>query len=147
MLKLLNVFIYTSSVMLFLTAVAKLISSCGDVAILQEVDSVLLVSYRTEFIVVAVIEFIVVLCCFISMSSCFKLVLIAWLATCFIVYRLGLLWVGSESYCPCLGNLTDTIGISTKFADIAMKVLLFYLFVGSYTLLTCLWLDKRSQVK
>jgi len=147
MLKFLNVFIYTSSVMLFLTALAKLISSFGDVAILQEVDSVLLVSYRTEFIVVAVIEFVVVLCCFISKSSCFKLVLIAWLATCFIVYRLGLLWVGSESYCPCLGNLTDTIGISTKFADIAMKVLLFYLFVGSYTLLTCLWLDKRSQVK
>ena len=133
--------------MLFLTALAKLISSFGDVAILQEVDSVLLVSYRTEFIVVAVIEFIVVLYCFISKSSCFKLLLIAWLATCFIVYRLGLLWVGSESYCPCLGSLTDIIGVSPKVADIAMKVLLFYLFVGSYTLLKCLWLDKSSQVK
>ena len=46
-----------------------------------------------------------------------KAVLLLWIASVFLVYRIALWWVGFEGSCRCLGNLGDAFGISAKKAD------------------------------
>jgi len=43
-----------------------------------------------------------------------------------------------------VGNLTDALHIPPQAADIAMKIILAYLFVGSYATLFWLWRQKRK---
>jgi hypothetical protein len=70
--------------------------------------------------------------------------LIGWLATSFVVYRLGLLWVGYHKPCGCLGSLTEALYLSPEAADASMKVVLAYLVVGSYA--TLIWQWRRVRV-
>jgi len=53
------------------------------------------------------------------------------LATNFVVYRVGLWWIGWHRPCGCLGNLTDLLGISPHTADTIMKLVLAYLLAGT----------------
>jgi hypothetical protein len=60
-----------------------------------------------------------------------------------LVYRLGLWWMDWHRPCNCLGNLTDALHISPQAADNVMKVLLAYLLIGSYALLSWHWRQKQ----
>ncbi|MGH7977270.1 MAG: hypothetical protein ACREC8_11490, partial [Limisphaerales bacterium] len=68
---------------------------------------------------------------------------IAWLATNFFIYRLGLIHIGYHKPCSCLGTLTDALHIPAQTADTAMKIILAYLLIGSYTALLWLWRQRR----
>ena len=72
--------------------------------------------------------------------------LVVWLATSFLVYRIGLVWVGYKKPCPCLGNLTDALHIPPQTADTAMKIILAYLLIGSYATLFWLWRQRKKTV-
>jgi hypothetical protein len=61
-----------------------------------------------------------------------KMSLIAWIATGFLTYRVGLWFIDYRRPCGCLGNLTDALHIPPRAADTAAKVLLAYLLAGSY---------------
>ena len=58
----------------------------------------------------------------------------------------GLWYLGWQRPCSCLGNLTDTLHISPHVADVAMKIVLAYLLVGSYGGLLCLWKLNRKSI-
>jgi hypothetical protein len=125
-----------------MTALAKFVSAAGSARILQLNDSVLNMPFRVVFYAVGSLELIVAIYCFLDHNVKFRTSLVAWLSTTFVVYRLGLTWVGSQKYCPCLGNLTDAIHLSPDRSDLLMKIILAYLFFGSYASLLCLWLQK-----
>lgn len=72
--------------------------------------------------------------------------LLAWMTTNFLLYRLGLWWLDWKRPCPCLGNLTDALGISPAMADTIGKGLLAYLLVVSYALLILDW-RGRSELR
>lgn len=91
------------------------------------------------------VELVIALLCLATRRVWLQLGLVAWLATNFLVYRLGLLWIGYHRPCGCLGNLTDALGISPKTADVAMKLVLAYLLVGSYAALYWLWQSSRQR--
>jgi hypothetical protein len=139
-----KLFIYSASVLLLFTAAAKLISGFGSVRILQLSDPVFGIQFRYLFWIVGGIEAAVAVVCLFGKQAKAKVALIAWLATCFIIYRLGLNWVGYYKPCNCLGNLTDMLHISPQTADAAMKIVLGYLLVGSYATLFWLWKEKRE---
>jgi hypothetical protein len=63
--------------------------------------------------------------------------LLLWIASVFLVYRIGLWRVGFEGSCRCLGNVGDVFGISAETADWIAKGILLYLLVGSGAIL--LW--------
>jgi len=92
------------------------------------------------------LECIIALVCFFSRWLELKAGLLAWLATSFLFYRLGLIWVGYHKPCSCLGNLTDALHIAPQTADTAMKIVLAYLLIGSYATLFWLWRQKRKTV-
>lgn len=137
--KLIKSFFTSAACLLLLTAIAKIISSFGSSHILQRTDPIFGISFRILFVFVGLLELLIAFICFLNQSAIFRAALVAWLATAFCFYRLGLLWIGYARPCSCLGNLTDLLPISPQIADALMKCILFYFILGSYSTLFLLW--------
>lgn len=132
-------FRYSAAALLLITGLAKIISGAGNARILNSPEPLLSVPFRYLFWVVGGIELVVAGNCFFNKKVTVVMMLVAWLTTNFLFYRLGLLWIGYEKPCACLGSMTSAIGISPNVADNVMKVILGYLFIGSYAALIWLW--------
>ena len=141
------IFLKSAGVVLVVTAIAKLISSFGTARILQNIDPVLGIPFRDELWIVGTIELTVSLICFFGKSYRLQSIIVTWLATSILVYRIGLVWIDYRKPCSCLGNLTDALHIPPQIADTAMKIILAYLLIGSYSTLFWLWLDKRKTTR
>ena len=140
-----RVFAISAGSLLGLAGAAKIISSFGTAPVLLVADPIFGLLFRTVFRLVGLFECLVAALCLSSRGSPhFKALLLAWLATCFAVYEVGLAWVGYRGECHCLGNLTGVLHISPQFADIAMKIILVYLLVGSYGTLCWFWRQNRK---
>ncbi|HEY2330223.1 MAG TPA: hypothetical protein VGI63_10475 [Verrucomicrobiae bacterium] len=131
---------------LLLTAAAKLVSSFGHGTILQTRDPLTGLQFQDLFRIVAGIEIAIALVCFFSKRIWIPAGLVAWLATSFLIYRIGLVLVGYHRPCSCMGNLTDALHIPPQTADTAMKIILAYLLIGSYATLFWLWRQKRKAM-
>jgi hypothetical protein len=134
----------SAGVLLAITALAKLISAFGRSEILQQYDPILRMRYHWVFCLAAAMELGVVGVCFSRKDLPFKAGAVAWLATLFLLYRLGLQWANYPAPCKCLGNLTDALHISPLIASTIAKVILAYLLAGSYVVLYTTW---RSKLK
>jgi hypothetical protein len=143
--ELIRLFKISSGMLLLVTAIAKLVSSFGRAHILQNLDPILAMSFQHVFWIVGLVELIVAGFCFFDRRSRLQVSLVAWLATCFVTYRLGLVLVGYQKPCSCMGNLADALHIPPQIADTAMKIILAYLLIGSYATLFWLWRQKRKQ--
>ena len=66
------------------------------------------------------------------------------MSTNFLVYRLGLWFIGWHHPCGCMGSLAGMLHLSDNAADIIMKGVLAYLLIGSYAIL--LWERRRRRV-
>lgn len=119
-------------------------SGFGTAKLLVVADPILGIQFRHLMLVVGMVEIVVALLCFFSKGQKLVMGLVAWLATNFVVYRIGLWWVGYNKPCSCLGNLTDALHIPPETADTAMKTILAYLLLGSYASLFWLWQQKRN---
>jgi hypothetical protein len=143
--RLLDIFIYSCGGLLLLTAIAKLISSGGHDRILTNLDPIFHISFRALLIALSIIEFGVAIICLFLRNRKLQVCLIAVLASNFVLYRVGIVWLGFIfSSCPCLGFLTDALHVSAATADTAMKIILAYLLVGSYAGLFWLWRQDRN---
>lgn len=137
-LRLCLLFIYSAGLLICIAALAKVVSSFGTDRVLHMPDPIFGIAFSNVFRMVGCFELCI--CCIIVLTNGLltRVGLVAMLATSFVIYRLGLLWIGYHKPCPCLGNLTGVIHIPTQVAEIAMRVIVAYLFIGSYT--TCLYL-------
>jgi len=88
-------------------------------------------------------EIIISILCYSRIKSSLKLIILAWVATSFLIYRVGMIEAGWRKPCICLGNLTQEIHISTKAADELMEFVLAYLIIGSYV--GIFYIFKTSQ--
>jgi hypothetical protein len=130
--KALKVFISSAVVLLLATSAAKFVSSFGHARILDRNDPIFQVSFRVLFLIVASLELGVSLFCILSKSILQRIAMVAWIATMFLAYRMGMILVGYNRPCPCLGNLTDSLHLSPQTATLATTTILIYLTIGSY---------------
>jgi len=137
-------FIRSAAVVLCVTGVAKAWSAHAPTKLLAVADPVTGLQFGHLMLTVGLLELAVSGICLFSKAHKLPLALIAWLATNFVVYRLGLWLLGWQRPCGCLGNLTDALHISPATADNVMKGVLGYLLVGSYWLLWRQWKNKKS---
>ena len=142
--RIVEVFVFSAGVVLLFTAIAKIVSATGTSSVLQVRDSLILVSFRSVFIVVGFAELIVSGICIFGRKLLLQNTLIAWLATSFLIYRFGLSWIGYTRPCPCLGSLTSALHISSQTAESVLIKILAYLLVGSYAALLWLWTRKMQ---
>jgi hypothetical protein len=135
-------FAKTGGFIFAVTGFAKVISAFGKAPLIDYHDPISKLSFRHLFLLVALVEIAVALFCLLSNRSIVATKLIAWLATVFIGYRVGLWLVGWKSPCPCLGTLTAAIHIPPEVADTVMKAILCFLALGSYLILIC---NRRAR--
>lgn len=138
-------FILSAGAILVVTGIAKVWASFGNSKLLAVSDPICGVPLGTVLLVVGLAEILVASVCFLGKRPLTATVLVAWLATTFLLYRCGLRWIGWHKPCSCLGNLTDALHISPQTADNIMKVVLAYLLIGSYGLLFWHWRQARPQ--
>jgi|SRR5215471_9820322 len=138
-------FFWTAGVVLLLTGIAKGWSAIGQAKLLAAADPITGISFGHLMLLVAVLELGIAGICLFGKSQKFALGLIAWLSTNFVIYRLGLWWMGWKRPCSCLGNLTDALHLSPQLADNIMKCVLAYLLVGSYGLLIWQWRESKQK--
>ena len=138
-----RVFIVSAAAVLVLTGVAKLISATGRSPMLEILDPIFLVPFRQLLIAAGVLEVAVAAACAFRRSHALSPLLVAWLATLFFSYRLGLSFMGWKKPCSCLGSLTDALHLNPTISDRIAKVILSYLIVGSYCLV--IWLRHLDR--
>jgi hypothetical protein len=130
-----KVFSKSSATLLLVTAVAKFVSALGSEHILDSQDPIFLIPFRHVFWIVGLIELGIAAFCFFGKDIKIQAALVAWLSTCFVLYRGSSILIGYFKPCPCLGNLTGVLPISSHTIDVAVRLVLFYLFFGSYLIL------------
>ena len=140
-------FLRSVGILLFITATAKLASSFGEAPILNLLDPIFGLSFRTVFIIAGSIELILALCCFLRGHVLLKTVSVAALSASIVVYRLSLVWIGYHRPCPCLGDFTEMLRIPEATADTIMKFVLGYFLAGSFAILSGIWHQKRKALK
>jgi len=129
---------------LLVTAISKFASSFGSAAILHNLDPIMAMPFQNVFRIVGAIELIVVYFCFFGKRAQLQAILVAWLATCFLAYRIGMIAIGYRKPCSCMGNLTDALHIPPQNADVVMRFILAYLLIGSYGYLFWLWRQHKK---
>lgn len=130
-----RVFIFSAFIIFAITGTAKVLSSAGKAEILRQPDPIFRIQFSSLLFLVGLVEVIVSALCLILKSNYSKLIVIALLSTNILAYRIGLLLVGYQKPCSCLGSLTSAIHVSPHLADSVMKITLLYLLVGSYAAL------------
>jgi hypothetical protein len=142
--KIIRLFIFSAGLLLLFTSVAKLISVGGSARIWEVDDPILHIELRHLFWLVGLLELVVSAICFFSKQVWLAAGLVAWLSSIFCFYRLGLVLIGFQKPCPCLGNLTEALHISLPTAALVMRLILAYLFIGSYSALFSLIRLKKA---
>lgn len=134
-----------AAVLLFVTAGAKIVSFFGHARILEMSDPLIGIPMRWLILLVGFLEIGVAGVLVSKGHFSTKLTAIATLSTCFLTYRLGLLWAGVGKPCACLGNIGDILRIPPNVIDISMKSSLAYLLIGSLSFLLVDWLRGFSN--
>ena len=142
----LRLFVLLSGCILLFTGLAKIFSAYGTQGILNFIDPIFKMHFRHVILAAGVLELIVSGICLFSKKWNLSLGLIAWLATIFLVYRLGLIYVGWSRPCHCMGNFFDAIHVPPKTADLVTKCMLVYLLVGSWVFL-CLQFGNSLKTR
>jgi hypothetical protein len=137
-------FIPSAGGVLAATGLAKMWSAFGPTKLLAVTDPITGLQFGHLMLAVGLLELVIATLCLFSKAQKLSLALIAWLATSFVVYRLGLWWMGWHKPCNCLGELTDALNLSPQAADNLMKVILACLLLGSYGLLLWQWRQGRQ---
>jgi len=133
-------FTVTAGAVLLATGVAKVWSSFGQARLLAVPDPLLGLPFGKLMLLVALAELAIALLCFSRrVGPRLKIGLVAWMATNFLVYRVGLWCIGWHHPCGCMGSLAGVLHLSDMAADRIMKGILAYLLVGSYLLLVRQW--------
>jgi len=133
-------FLFSASLIFSITGIAKIFSSFGSAKVLLELDPIVGVQFRHLMFAVGAVEIGASVFCIASRRIRVAALLVAWLSCLFLIYRLGVWWVGWQVPCHCLGTLTDSVHLSAATADNLMKIVLAYLLVGS---MVCLVYSRR----
>jgi hypothetical protein len=139
-----NCYRYSISLLLIITAGAKLVSSGSGSKILDLNDPIFQIPFQYMLWGSSLMELAVSLVCLSNRQTWVQATAIAWLSTNFLMYRIGLWLVDYRQPCSCMGRLTDGLHISAEHAEIVMKVILTYLLVGSYATLMWLWMNREK---
>lgn len=144
---LLRLFNISAGIVFGITGAAKCFSAFGNAKLLAVPAPVLGIQFRELLIGVGILEIATSMICLRTNKGNMAIMLVAWLSTNIVAYRLCLWWTGWRRPCACLGNLSDGLGISPHTADTLMKWALAYLVVGSYAMLFYLWRIKNGSQK
>lgn len=107
--------------------------------LVQPPDPVLLVSSRYLFWGLGGVELIVALVCLWARTPQLPAMLVAWLTSNLLVYRVALFWFGVSDVKAYYDTMANAFGVSARTVDVLMMLAVGYLLVGSCVALLRLW--------
>ena len=137
-------FVKSAGVLLAVTGPAKALSAVGSARALEAADPLTGMPFRQLLLLVGLAELLIAFFCLFTERWRFSLLAVACISTDFLLYRLGLWFIGWHRPCGCMGSLTDMLHISPRAADVIMKLVLAYLLLGSYGGLLWKWRRERA---
>ena len=140
-------YIYSTAVILFVTAMILFSSALGSAPILDWLDPLLPFSNRRVFVLAGIMGLGFSAYLFLENERGTKIMSIAWLAIIYLIYRLGLWWAGAVDPSKYLGIFNDQYSISPEVVNRIAWVWFGWLFVGSHTLGIFQWLTHLSKRK
>lgn len=117
--------------LLVITGILKILSVLMDNPSLQKSDHLFRLPYYYLFLMTGIIEIAIALYCFFGSRINTKLALIAWVCFAFVVYRLGLHWLGAVQPCGCMGALRQVLNWISQHQEDLAKAMLVYMMFGS----------------
>lgn len=136
-----------ASVILTVTAIAKIISSFGQAAILVQPDPLLGVSVRTSNWIVAAVEIAVACLLWWMRDYVWRSLLIVIMGAEFLLYHMMLIWGRVHGPCPCLGSAWKWMGVSDKWVGIIAMGLGCYLLTSGLLILFSVACDRPKWEK
>lgn len=124
-------FVFSCGAILTLTAFAKFYTLTGHAGMLDMPDPLFRLSYRMLLWIAGLAELATVVFLMLARDDRKKCLCVCCLGLLFALYRLGIVWLQPSRHCPCLGTVTQKLGIRPETADLALEVLLGYLLMGS----------------
>jgi hypothetical protein len=139
-------FAYSVAVIIFIAALTILLAAFGNNGALDQPDPLLFLKNRIVFFLAAAFEIILSAFLLVGKDNWLKLILVAWVATTFLAYQLGVWWINGPNVYTCLGNLTSALPVHPRTLNEIIFVLLGYFLLGAYVLLALNWINQRRGV-
>ena len=138
-------FLRVTGVILFVTVLAKVVSSLGSAEVLRLPDALSGVQNRWVMVLAAVVE-LAVLCVLASNARMpTKLATVLWLSLNFANYRLCVWLISVAAPCSCMGSAYERIGIDAATMDHIMSVIMLALLAGSAYFLRQFYLSNEKR--
>jgi len=138
-------FIYSAGGILLAAALIRFIIAAGDSPALLLPEPMLGIPLRYAVLIAGGIELAAALICLFGRQIGFQAAWLAWLATNFVVFRIGLLLMHGHPQATCIGSLTDPLHLSRGTTGFIVGFMPFYLLLGSYAAAIWLWLTKEGR--
>ena len=140
---------YLKSVLtiLLLTGTMKIASSVGKAKILLYYDPIFGIQNKHLMIAVAVCELSLACYLLLGRQVLAKHAMISVLAINFLLYHIGLIWMGAKTPCPCLGNPISWWPWVARNEHILTWAIVLYLLFGGLFYAVSELLLKTSMVK
>jgi hypothetical protein len=142
--KIQNWFLFSTAVILFVTAAFILLSATSKVPILNAPDPILTLSNRRVFFLVSGLELAVSAFLLLVRNSQIRLLLTAGLAVSLLAYHVGLAHYREPNLFVCLGNFTDWVTLPPRILNGVTLTVLGWMLLGSIGLLAWGWVSRRK---
>jgi len=138
--RILRIFTHSAAALLLAMASALfLINLTGPVHLVQPHDPIFAISLRHMFWIIGGIAVLAAWLCLFSERPAQPTAWVAWLATNFLIYRIGLYWNGCHDLTGFLGSFSYAFGIPAKAANMLADLVFAYLLIGSCAALFWQW--------
>jgi DNA-directed RNA polymerase subunit RPC12/RpoP len=131
-MKWIRYFILSAGAILLAAALSRFLIAAGNAQIMALPDPMLGIPLRYAVVAVGAFELGVALVCLCGKRVGFQIGWLAWLATNYIVFWIGLLLMHIHPQATCIGGLTDLLLVHHGTTGYALQFLPFGLALGSY---------------
>jgi len=131
-MKWIKLYIGSAGAILLAAALERFIVATGHVQALALPEPMLGIPLRYAVLAVAILELIGALICLFGRQISLQLGWVAWLATNYVVYYIGLLSMHGHPQATCIGSLTDPLYLARGTSGILTGSLPLYLLFGGY---------------
>ena len=125
-MKWIRYFILSAGAILLAAALSRFLIAVGNAQVLALPEPMLGIPLRYAVLLVGGFELVVALICLFGRKTGLQLGWLAWLATNYAVYRIGLLTMDIHQQGTCIGSLTDPLNLARGTVGMIIGLLPLY---------------------
>jgi hypothetical protein len=145
-MKLLKPFISSAGVILLVAALVRFVIAAGSAQSLALPEPMLGIPLRYAMLMVGAFELVVALICLFGKQIGLQIGWLAWLATNYIVFWIGLLTMHIHPQATYIGSLTDPLRLFHGTTGYVLQFIPFCLVLGSYAAATWFLFSRDARM-